>query len=771
MLPKSKISVFIIVNVEFLWYYIVKEVLFLKKVSLDKKKVISFLLPIISVIYFELTIHFLTFSSINVRTLIPVLFAIPCGIAIYFFSTFFRAKTNMVIYFIFVIILTIYFIAQFVYYSIFGSFLSVFQVTMGADAVTNFFDQMLYGISRVIIAILLFLVPLIATIILKKKKLIEFVRPTLKKKLLTIPVIAAAHLVCLAALTVGGTGAYSAFDIYFDKGLGTDITVENLGIVTSTRLELTNIIFPDVYSEGRIKIIGINVDAEGKTIKNNNGSKDKPETPMISSPKKDDRNPVLIGENSIPINIIETPDEPEPTPETHNMMDIDFEDMINHETNADIITLHRYAMSRTPTKKNEYTGYFKNHNLIMLCAESFSPELIDKNITPTLYRLTHEGFIFKNYYGSYESNTTNGEYSLCMGMFPDLSRDKTDNSFIASANNYLPFVMGHEFQRNYGSYPYAFHDYYGTYYHRNITHPNMGYDFIAPDSGLDIDVSWPSSDLEMMEASVDLYIHDTLPFHAYYMTFSGHYQYNWVNPMSARNKDIVMTKNYESETVQAYVACNIELEKALTYLIERLEEEGVLDNTVIVLTNDHYPYGLSKTEYNELAGREIDTQFEKYHNSFICWNAKMDHPVYVYEPCCTIDILPTLLNLFGFEYDSRLICGLDVLSDAEHIAILANQSFITDEMKFSSSNNVVTSVKPDVELDEQKIVETKNYVKNIFTVSSGILNRNYYAKFDYLFGDDVDPYDDYGQEKPPTSQADDTGEVTEYAEIKPEPNS
>ena len=81
--------------------------------------------------------------------------------------------------------------------------------------------------------------------------------------------------------------------------------------------------------------------------------------------------------------------------------------------------------------------------------------------------------------------------------------------------------------REKGYQTWGYHDYIGDFYNRNITHANMGYTFKAADSGLDIKLDWPSSDLEMMEASVDDYLSSREPFHAYYMTFSGHYQYNW----------------------------------------------------------------------------------------------------------------------------------------------------------------------------------------------------------------------------------------------------
>ena len=710
----------------------------------DRKKFFSAVLPILTIIYLEAAVHILTQHSLSWRILIPIAFAVPCGLIVRFLSSCFKPKANKIIYYILISVLSAFFITQCVYYYIFQSYLSVFQFTMTNQVVKNFSDQIFYGILSALGSIAILIVPVAVTIFLNIKGFLTFERPTLKKKLLTLPLIVVLHLLCLVCLTFEGTAdSYSLYNLYYGSDTSTDISVANLGVITTTRIELTHILFPGLYSDNSLVIIGIN--------DQNHTEETTTETVETTTDEQDEEEPA------------ET-DEPEPEPEPieytsegYNMLDIDFEDMINYETNEDIITLHKYASTKAPTNKNDYTGYFEGYNLITICAESFSPQLISEKLTPTLYKMTHNGFVFENYYGSFESNTTNGEYSLCMGMFPDLSRDKVDNSFKATINNYLPFCLGNIFDRTYNIEAYAFHDYYGTYYQRNLTHPNMGYEFLAPDSGLDIDVYWPSSDLEMMEESVDEWLTTDEVFHAYYMTFSGHYQYNWNNPMSLRNRNTVFGNGYNSETVQAYVSCNLELEKALTYLLQRLEEAGVADKTVIVLTNDHYPYGLSETEYNELATATaklngtidsmehitIDTQFEKFRNSFICYCPSMAEPVVVDSPCCTIDILPTLLNLFGFDYDSRLICGVDALSDAEHIAILSNQSFITKDFKFNSSNNTITFINTDAEITDEQIQDYKNYVKNIFTVSTAILDNNYYAKFDYLFGDDVDQNSDY----------------------------
>ena len=314
---------------------------------------------------------------------------------------------------------------------------------------------------------------------------------------------------------------------------------------------------------------------------------------------------------------------------------------------------------------------------------------------------------------------------MCMGLYPDMSRTKTDSSFNVAGTNYLPFCLGNAL-KGMGYQTWAYHDYIGDFYNRNITHANMGYTFKAADSGLDMKIDWPSSDLEMMEASVDDYINSGEPFHAYYMTFSGHYQYNWDNAMSAKNRDAVKDLPY-SEPVKAYIACNLELEYALEYLTRRLEQAGVADKTCIVLTNDHYPYGLTEAEYNELAGQTLDTTFEKYRNSFICYVPGLSENIVADEYCSTADILPTLLNLFGADYDSRLLAGTDALSSGIHVAVLSDKSFLTKTFRYDAGTETVIPADENNTISDELAEAYRLYVDSRFQLSSNILNSDYYA--------------------------------------------
>ena len=163
------------------------------------------------------------------------------------------------------------------------------------------------------------------------------------------------------------------------------------------------------------------------------------------------------------------------------------------------------------------------------------------------------------------------------------------------------------------------------------------------------------------------------------------------------------------------------LSRALELLLQRLDEAGVAENTVIALTGDHYPYGLTDEEQGELAGHEIDTRFERYRNAFILYKKGMK-PERVDSLCCTLDILPTLSNLFGLDFDSRLYMGRDVFSDAEPFVLLRDHSWITENAMYYAPSDELIMLQGDE--------------SNRFRASAWVLDQDYWR---YLFGDNLPP--------------------------------
>ena len=270
----------------------------------------------------------------------------------------------------------------------------------------------------------------------------------------------------------------------------------------------------------------------------------------------------------------------------------------------------------------------------------------------------------------------------------------------------------------------AYHNHTHTYYRRNLSHPNMGYDYKGVGSGLELPRNvWPNSDLDMMQVTMDEYINNQ-PFHAYYMTVSGHLEYNFGgNAMAALNREYVEHLPYSTAN-KAYIACNMELDKALEYMMKRLNEAGIAESTVIVLSTDHYPYGLDGTNgISEFLGHQVDPNFELFQNNLIIYVQGME-PVTIDKPSSSLDIIPTISNLMGLEFDSRFLMGRDILSNSDPLVIFANRSFITDKGRRIRDGEFIPN--PGVTVDENYIDNIRRLIDAKFTASTGILDTDYY---------------------------------------------
>ena len=372
-----------------------------------------------------------------------------------------------------------------------------------------------------------------------------------------------------------------------------------------------------------------------------------------------DREPEFVEATAPP----ETAPEPEAVMEEtkpieygYNQMDIDFSALAETAGNYTVASIYEYVDSLTPSRKNPYTGLFAGKNLIFITAEAFSAEVIDPDLTPTLYRLANEGIKFEEYYQpAWGASTTTGEFSNLMGIMPTAGGG---SMYDVLEQEYF-LTMGHQLKKL-GYTSLAYHPHLFDFYDRFLTHPQLGYDqFIAWGTGMENQITntWPQSDREMIDFSVPQYI-GRQPFNIYYMTVSAHSVYSRdYNAMSRRNWELVQHLEC-SDTLKCYFAANLELEFAMESLLRQLEEAGIADDTVIVLATDHYPYGLerSATWQNnadylaELYGVEDYDQFVRDHNALIIWCGCIeDMEIVVEDPVYSLDILPTLSNLFGLE--------------------------------------------------------------------------------------------------------------------------
>lgn len=647
-------------------------------------------------LYWEALLYYQLHNGLKGLSIWNVLFMLPLAVLLSVLCGWFKSgKTNGIIKTILLFGISIFYLVDLIYYRIFGSLLSYSMMGNGTLALTSFWWSIKTAISENALTILLFELPVIGELML------VFIGKNdgygLMMHAVSVLLALVLWTIVVVMLPLGGKQDYTAYGAYHSQYVDTDTASAKLGIL------------PNFLVEIKCSLTGFE--------------------------KKSD----YVATDKV---TIEEPVEEEPVEIVRYNTDerIDFSKLEGLSDDDTISSLCGYLKGVTPTKQNEYTGMFKDYNLIYVCAESFSRLAIDKNITPTLYKMANSSIVLDNYYNSFKNVTTNGEYALLTGLWPNVVREATNGGNLTgtmgqSIGKDMSIALGNMFNKNYGVQSRGYHNYIGSYYGRNKTLPNMGFSCKFMDDGMSFTTAWPSSDLEMFEQSVDDYINDG-KFCSYYMTFSGHGNYTTDNVMVARNIDEVskMVNKPLATSALGYLSCNYELEKAMSYLLSRLEEAEILDRTVIVLAGDHYPYYLTDYGYSTLAGEEIDYDFEMYHSTCIIYNAGMEKTVHVDVPCCNVDILPTIMNLFGMDYDSRLYAGVDVFSDGEHIAQIYNRSFITDYVKYNSTNGKATWLKDMESYSEDKLDayldNLVNVVKNRYMMSVEIEETDF---FRFLF--------------------------------------
>ncbi len=387
-------------------------------------------------------------------------------------------------------------------------------------------------------------------------------------------------------------------------------------------------------------------------------------------------------------------------------------------------TMHRYVQNQLPTPTNAMTGKYEGYNLIWITAEAFSPIAIDVERTPTLYKLYTEGYNFTNFYTPiWGVSTSDGEYVATTGLLPKAGTW----SYKASAQNAMPFAMGNQLGKL-GYKTFAYHNHTYTYYNRHETHPNMGYRYKGVGNGLDISPLWPPSDVEMVDYTVPEFI-DTPPFHVYYMTVSGHLQYNFTgNHMAMKNRATVAALPY-SDAAKAYLATQVELDRALAQLLASLEAAGQLDHTLIALSADHYPYGLPTADIDMLRGAPVSDPMSLYKNAFLLYATDMT-PTTVHTLASSVDILPTLSNLMGVSYDSRLMVGKDIFSTHEPVVIFYDRSYITANGRYDAKSDVFTPTAAFSAYDAETIrayhIRLSQHVATQFWFSERVLDLDYY---------------------------------------------
>lgn len=661
-----------------------------------KKNRLWFLFLPLSAVYMELVFRAFCIGSWSVSAvLVSAAFALALGCLFNFIALLGSARWFRVSSSVLLAATWLFFGVHTVYKQIFNQYLGVGLMGVGGAAITDFWRETLTGIWQSLPALLLLAAPFALWLAFGRRMTPHSTGR--RRALVSLAAFLVLQIGASASVRLDKRGAVSSSFLYGD-GFVLDSGVTGFGLITAQRLDVQH-------------RLGLYVSLERKTA-------EPAATPAPTAEPVDTASDAPAA----------TPT-PTPTPEIiydAHVSDLDLAAMAASEKDAELAELTAWLAGREPTCENEYTGMFEGKNLVWLCGESFSSWAIDETHTPTLYKLANEGFVFDDFYVPLTSaSTTGGEFMTLLGMY----QNTTTELLRLTADNYLPYAAGNVFSAL-GYKCLAYHNGTYTYYGRDVTMPNLGFEFKAKDHGMEAPKDYVLSlDYDMLRATAGEYI-GSEPFCVYYMTISGHFNYTFLNYDDSVFEDEVKDLTGATYGARAYVAGQMQVDRALEYLIDELEAAGELDNTVIVLSADHYPYALGQNDIESLTGRDMDGRFDLEKSTLILWCADMDEPVEVTKPCSSSDILPTLLNLFGVDYDSRLILGHDILSTAGGFVPFIDYSFVSSDGSYDATRDVYTRADGTTASGDEAAAGVAR-VREYYKYSSEMVYTDFY---DYIFG-------------------------------------
>lgn len=364
-------------------------------------------------------------------------------------------------------------------------------------------------------------------------------------------------------------------------------------------------------------------------------------------------------------------------------------EIISEETDPIMNSLNEYFLNQKTHEDNEYTGLFAGKNIIVIMLESVNNIIEHEEYYPNFSKILKHSWYYKNHYSPRNSCATgDNEFSGMTSLYA-LNTSCTTNTY--PENKYFTSIFNRF--RDAGYTTSSYHDYDSTFYKRDIYHINMGSEkyYDANDLSIYLDptttIEWPS-DEEFIEKSSEIFS-KTSPFMAWLTTVTPHQPYDGDSTQSDKYFDLFSDTNYP-DTLKRYMSKLKVTDDALGKLLTILESKGILDDTVIVLYGDHYPYGLADEEVGMAVDYDVDDFNEIEHTPFVIYNSKLEPHVY-YEKTSYINLMPTIANLFGLDYDSRFYMGEDLFAgNFSNRVVFADSSWEDNVARYNASSGVVT---------------------------------------------------------------------------------
>lgn len=371
---------------------------------------------------------------------------------------------------------------------------------------------------------------------------------------------------------------------------------------------------------------------------------------------------------------------------------------------------------------NDMTGIFKDKSLLIIQAESLIEAGISKELTQNLYYYMNKGIKVEGFNTPLLiGSTSDTEFMSNTSIIPMSGGYPVCYEYI---NNTYPNTLGEIFKEN-GYNTYGYHNNYAEYYNRDVTFDKYGYEFfdsaklglenLEPDSKLAETIGWILSEKDK--------------FLGYWVTYSGHQPYS-LDEVGVDEEDVKKIKELYpdlNDEYVAYLAKNMDLDKSIANFINVMDWTGRLNDFVIILYGDHVVKGLDFSKgsnYDEVFGINSDDNPEILNTPLIIYANDIEHKD-LKKSSTALDIMPTVINLWGFDVEMKYMFGRDIFDEEYHgFSFDENGNYITNDYSYNviSDSYSVYNDNKSIESIEEEI----SYFDKIKDVCRRILRTDYF---------------------------------------------
>ena len=371
--------------------------------------------------------------------------------------------------------------------------------------------------------------------------------------------------------------------------------------------------------------------------------------------------------------------------------------------------INAYFEDKKPHETNDFSDVYAGYNVISILGETLETRFINPILTPNLYMMKNEGYSFDNYFTTVfqQGATCNSEFMGLTGLNAIASNDWINNVCDSYSENTFTYALPKQLEAI-GYNTYYFHSGYEWFYNRKVIVPQYGFETVKFQEDLykqgydDFDDKYDTQMLYFF----DEYVNYDEPFFIDLLTYSMHGAYNQEEFFKYydRVEEAHPGETLDDEIIN-YMAKLVEFDNMLGLILDELEENGQLDNTLFVIYPDHHPYMMTKETYFDYIDVELDSH-EFMRQDLIIYATNMTGNV-VPMTGSTLDIAPTILNLIDSSLNFNYFTGVDLLSNQDNYVLFSDLT-ITDGYNYLFLNQELVGNGNDLAILEDALEEKIN---------------------------------------------------------------